>query len=365
MKITEGRRWSRREILAGATAAGTAAFFGLRWPGLAEYPLLTSQTGAAAEAPPEITTIKINQLPVVCLAPQYLAEDLLRLEGFTDVQYIKPKAPAAAGPVASGAVDIAMSATPSWVTQADRDDSFVLLAGIHTGCYELFGTESIRSIRDLKGKTVGVVSLGSSHHLIAAAMAAYVGLDPRKDIRWVEKPSAESIELLRQGKIDAFIGWPPVPQELRARRIGHVLVSMMTDRPWSQYYCCIVGVNRDFLRNHPIATKRALRAFLKAADVCAREPERVAKFLVEKGYTPRLDYALQALKEIPYETWRSHDPDDSVRFYALRLIEAGMLKSSPQKIIARNTDWRLLRELKAELKRAAIPGHMQTMSLTR
>lgn len=252
-----------------------------------------------------------------------------------------------------------MSAAQTWLMQADRDDNFVLLAGIHTGCYELFGTESIRTVRDLKGKTVGgMISLASGHYFAAAAMVAYVGLDPNKDIRWVAKPSVESIELFRQGKIDAYIGWPPDSQEVRARKIGHVLLNMMKDPPWSQYYCCIVGVNRDFLRKYPIATRRALRAFLKAADVCAREPERVARFLVERGYTARLDYALQALRELPYETWRSHDPEDTVRFFALRLIDAGMLKSRPQKVIARNTDWRFLRELKTELKRSAIPGHI-------
>lgn len=90
MSITEGRRWTRREILAGATAAGAAAFLGSRWPGSARYPLLTAQLATAAEGPPETTTIKIVRLPALCLAPQYLAEDFLRLEGFTDVQYVTP-----------------------------------------------------------------------------------------------------------------------------------------------------------------------------------------------------------------------------------------------------------------------------------
>jgi NitT/TauT family transport system substrate-binding protein len=48
--------------------------------------------------------------------------------------------------------------------------------------------------------------------------------------------------------------------------------------------------------------------------------------------------------------WRDYDPEDTVRFYALRLHEAGMLKSTPQKIIAQGTDWRFLNELKQELK---------------
>jgi NitT/TauT family transport system substrate-binding protein len=122
------------------------------------------------------------------------------------------------------------------------------------------------------------------------------------------------------------------------------------DRPWSQYFCCIATGNREFVRKNPVATKRVLRAILKATDVCAREPERIARFLVDKGYTTHYDFTLQALKEIPYDKWREYDPEDALRFYALRLHEAGMIKASPKKIIAQGTDWRFLNELKKELK---------------
>ena len=56
------------------------------------------------------------------------------------------------------------------------------------------------------------------------------------------------------------------------------------------------------------------------------------------------------MREITYDKWREYDPEDSVRFHALRLHEVGMIKSSPQKIIAQGTDWRFLNELKRELK---------------
>jgi NitT/TauT family transport system substrate-binding protein len=84
--------------------------------------------------------------------------------------------------------------------------------------------------------------------------------------------------------------------------------------------------------------------------VCALEPERVARFLVDKGYVSRYDSALQTMKEVPYGTWREYDPEDTVRFYALRLYEAGMLKASPQKLIAQGTNWRFLNEIRKELK---------------
>jgi NitT/TauT family transport system substrate-binding protein len=225
-----------------------------------------------------------------------------------------------------------------------------MLAGVHVGCLELFGTDRVHTIRDLKGKTVAVEGLGSSQHVFLASMAAYVGLDPTKDIHWVTHPSAEAIQLLAAGKVDAYLGFAPDPQELRAKQIGHVVVNSSVDRPWSQYFCCMLVGNREFVRHHPVATKRAMRAIFKATDVCAREPERVAHFLVDKGYAGNYDYALQAMKDIPYDKWREYDPEDTIRFYALRLHETGFIKSSPQKIIAEGTDWRFLNELKRELK---------------
>ena len=158
------------------------------------------------------------------------------------------------------------------------------------------------------------------------------------------------MELFAEGKVDAFLAIPPEPQELRARKIGRVILNMTTDKPWSQYFCCIAFGSRDFVRDHPVATKRFLRAILKAADICAAEPERAAQRLVDGGFTPRYDYALQTLTELPYNRWREFDPEDSMRFYALRLHEVGMIKSSPNAIIAEGTDWRFLNELKRELK---------------
>jgi NitT/TauT family transport system substrate-binding protein len=108
--------------------------------------------------------------------------------------------------------------------------------------------------------------------------------------------------------------------------------------------------NRKFVRKNPIATKRAMRAILKSAEICAVAPEKVAKSIVGKGISKNYDYALEAIKSLPYGKWRDYDAEDTVRFWSLRLHEAGMIKSSPQKIISHGTDWRFLGELKKELK---------------
>jgi len=129
-----------------------------------------------------------------------------------------------------------------------------------------------------------------------------------------------------------------------------VIVDSAIDRPWSQYFCCMLAAHRDYVRRNPVATKRVLRAIIKATDLCSAQPELVAQRIVDGGFTPRYDYALQALREIPYAKWRDYDAEDTIRFYSLRLREAGLIKATPNKILADGTDWRFFNELKRELK---------------
>jgi NitT/TauT family transport system substrate-binding protein len=331
---------TRRRFLTTLSMAGAAS-------------LVRAPQGLAAEGVLETTAIRLAKIPGICIAPQYVAEELLRDEGFTDVRYVAVSTGVGQSEaIANGTVDFSLNFAAPLVIPMDAGAPISVVAGVHAGCFELFGHEGINSITDLKGRSVGVQGLGSSPHVFLAAMAAQVGLDPIKDIHWIVSadPSVKPIELFAAGKIDAFLGFPPEPQELRARHIGHVIVNSSIDRPWSQYFCCMLAGNREFVRQHPVATKRVLRAILKATDLCVTDPAGVAHRVVAGGFTPSYDYALQTLNEVPYDKWREYDAEDTIRFYALRLHEIGMIKSSPQKIIADSTNWQFFNELKRELK---------------
>jgi NitT/TauT family transport system substrate-binding protein len=329
---------TRRRFLAALSMAGAAGAMGAR-------------SSFAAEPPPEVTAIRISKVTSICIAPQYVAEELLRQEGFTTVSYVAVNAGlAAAQAVARGDVDLSVNYTPPLITAMDAGGPLTLLAGVMVGCFELFGSAQIRRITDLKGKAVGVQSIGSSPHIFLSIMASYVGLNPQNDIRWITSASPTPMDLFLDGKIDAFLGFPPEPQELRARKGLHSIVNSAADRPWSQYFCCSLAGHSDFVRSYPIATKRVLRAILKAADFCATQPQRAARQIVDDGFTPNYDYALDTITALPYDKWRSYDPEDTIRFYALRMTESGLIKSSPRQLIAEGTDWRFLNELKRELK---------------
>jgi NitT/TauT family transport system substrate-binding protein len=330
---------NRRDFLASASLAAAAGVLGGRAP-------------LANEGPPETTTVLIGGEPGICIAPQYLAEELLRAEGFTEVRYPQTGRGgfSLTEMVARGEADFAIVFVLNSIIEIEAGKPLTLLAGIHSGCFELFAHDGIASIKDLKGRSVVVSAIPGGTHYFVSAMASYVGLDPVKDIDWIASSSPKPIQLFADGKADAFLAFPPAPQELRARRIGRVILNTGLDRPWSQYFCCVLAGNADFVRKHPLATKRATRAILKAADLCLADPKGAAQQLVDSGLTERYDYALSTLEDVPYGTWRNYDPEDAVRFFALRLHETGFIKSTPRTIIENGTDWRFLNEIKRELK---------------
>ena len=328
----------RRRFLSTLSAASCASF-------------LEGLHASAQDGPPETTTVRLAKISGICIAPQYVAEELLRAEGFTDIRHLPTEAgvPAALS-LARGEVDFTANFAPALMIAIDAGEPITMLGGEHIGCFELFAREGIRSMPDLKGKTIGVQGLGSSQHVFVSSIAAHVGLNPARDIQWITSSSPRPMELFADGKIDAFLGFPPEPQELRARNIGRVIFNSATDRPWSQYFCCMLAAHRDYVRKYPIATKRVMRAILKAADLCITQPEQVAQRIVQAGFTPRYDYALQSLREVPYGRWREYDPEDTIRFYALRLREAGMIRATPSRIVAEGMDLRFWNELRRELK---------------
>jgi NitT/TauT family transport system substrate-binding protein len=326
---------NRRQFLTALASAGAAG-------------VVRAAPSLAADGPLETTAIRIGKTASLCIAPQLVAEELLRAEGFTDIRYYDPSPVTLGEAVGRGELDLSLSYAATFAGAIDAGEPITVLAGVMAGCVEVFANQGIRSIAEIKGKSAGVPAYGGTAHALLAVMAAHVGLDPNKDIRWVTGPSVK--QQFVDGKIDAYLGQPPDSLDLRARQIGRVIVSTAMDRPWSQYFCCLIGANRQYARSNPVATKRALRAILKATDLCATEPDAAARRMADLGFTDRYDYALQTLRENSYDKWREYDAEDTLRFYALWMHEAGFIKSSPQKIIADGTDWRFLNELKRELK---------------
>ena len=200
---------NRRDFLAQAAA-------------LTGGSLLSFSNAARAEPPPEVSRIRVAKIPAICLAPEYLAEEMFKLEGFTQVEYPELNRLDTQSLLLEDVADISVSTPPDLLPLWDtsKGKGVIALAPIHGGCYELF----------------------------------------------------------------------------------------------------------------------------------VLDPERAARYIVAKGYEPRYEVALEVVKSLSYGRWRTHNPDDSFRFHGLRLREAGLVNTPPNKLIAQGTDWRFLNELKKELK---------------
>ena len=263
--------------------------------------------------PPASGSMKIRG---ICVGPAYMAEELLRVEGFTDVQYVADDVRDRRSGVPSRA---ASSTSAGFVgpllVRIDARD-----ADRHAGRRPRRSASSCSApsasdaIRDLRGKTS---AFRGSARPASVPVAAWRPMSGSTRARTSTGSSSLRSEGERScsptGKVDAFLGFPPEPQELRAKEIGHV---DRQQRAWTSRgrstSAAWWSATASSCGKHPVATKRALRAILKASDLCAAEPERVARsFSSTRGYVQRYDYALQTLSDVPYDRWREYDPEDT------------------------------------------------------
>jgi NitT/TauT family transport system substrate-binding protein len=182
---------SRRHFLASASLTVAARVLG-------------AERALADERPPETIAIRLPLTRAICLAPVYIAQDLLRAEGLTDIRY-ESSPPATVG---RGEIDFDFQYGAWIASHLDAGEPLTALAGVHSGCHEVFAHEPIRTIGDLKGKRVGVRRLGAGDHLNLALMAAQVGLDPQKDIHWITG-AGNPMALFAAKEVDAFLASPP------------------------------------------------------------------------------------------------------------------------------------------------------------
>ena len=147
---------SRRTFLAGAAAAGAVGLVG-------------TAIEARAEPPPETTSVRLPRWidGAYCWAGMYLAGELLKAEGFTDVRYVQgdEKVDPAVW-IARGDTDFSMNYAPVHVASIDAGVPIKLLGGLHVGCLELIANDrKIQGIPDLKGKRVGMHDPDDPSHL--------------------------------------------------------------------------------------------------------------------------------------------------------------------------------------------------------
>ena len=260
----------------------------------------------AAEGPLETTTVRLVNDGSICIAPEYAAEELLRAEGFTDIRYVEvPSAKQIEGSGTRRGGFRSFRFRPLISRRSTPGFPVAVLAGVHVGCFELFAKEGIRSISELKGKSVG---LKAAPPALLTLMAAQGRARCGQGHQLGHRPLGQAARSVRGGKSMLFLGFPPEPQELRARRIGHVIVNTARRPSMVAVFLLHVVGNRDFVREHPIATKRVLRAVLKAPDLCAAEPAECRAPHCRWRLYRAIRLGAPTLSEVPYANGATTTP---------------------------------------------------------
>jgi len=301
--------------------------------------------------PPETTTLRIVY-PPECDPGLWLATDYLREEGFTDITHV-PTSFTTRAWLTDDLADIAPAHPEFMVATIDAGLPLTVLAPLHSACLELWADRSITTPSDLKGRRISVRLKDPSDQYFAffAALLGYVGIG---DVHFVEAGIDKydaMVAAFTEGRADAVLaGGAQGPKLHRLPKSpGHVILDTMTDKPWSLYECCHLVANRDWARENPVATKRATRALLRATDRAAHDHAGAARDSIAAGYPKDESLVVAAMAMCRYN-WRDVEPTETTRFFALRLAEAKVIKSTPQQVIDRGTDFAYQRQLRSELK---------------
>jgi NitT/TauT family transport system substrate-binding protein len=352
--MTYDRDFSRRDMLKMLSLAGSAGLLAACAKAADRGASGDSGTAVASDKDEKLETTSIRlvmdpRFTVLCYAPQYLADKYLKEEGFTNVEYVSKIDGSEAQALLHGDADISSALAVDWIMPISKGEPVVVLGGLHPGCVEIFANKSITTMKDLKGKRIGVSGLQSPERFLLASIVSYIGLDPEKDIEWVFAEPLQWGPMLVDGKVDALAAFPPMNQGLHEAKIGTVLLNTLTDDPWKNYFCCMLATNRSYLEKNPVATKRALRAIMRAAELAGKQPDVAAQRLADMHIAENAPQAHHVMTRLPYHAWRSYDPADSMRFYALRLREAGLITQTPQEILDRGSNWGIINALKKEM----------------
>jgi len=296
-----------------------------------------------------------------------MAGDFLREEGFAGgLDTVSgPLLQLSLTSVLTGAADIGVSFANTFVGAVDAGFPVVALGGIHPGCAQLWARPGINTISDLKGKTVAVppktISANgktspSTIFSFFVALLAHVGIEPGA-VNFVElAANANAFEAFVAGKSDAFLAQAEGGTLLQAnpKNPGRLILDTTMDKPWSQEFCCLLVANRTWATANPVAAKRATRALLRSADAVTKDRRAAPSAALATGLykaSPEITEAVVAdtIKDLSYD-WRGYDPEETVRFFALRLSDAKLIGKTPQEIITAGTDFAYFRQLRTELK---------------
>ena len=231
--------------------------------------------------------VRVGYIGLTCEAPIFTAVEkgFFKEEGL-DVELVRCQWATYKDALALGRFDVTHHLVMYFLKPIEQGLDVKFTGGIHRGCLRVqAGAKGdILTVRDLKGKTIGVPGMGTPPFMFATRVMAANGIDPSRDVKWRVYPAGELGLAIDRGLVDAVADSEPVGSLLLADGKVRNIADQAKDAPYKDEYCCAVLVNGKFFAKNPKATAAATRALLKAAKWVDTNPAAAARLSVEKKY---------------------------------------------------------------------------------
>src|SRR3989442_4876989 len=275
--------------------------------------------------------VRVGYIGITCEAPIFMAVEkgFFKEEGL-DPSLVKCEWANYKDVLALGGFDVTHHLVMYFLKPIEQGLDVKFTGGIHRGCLRVQATANgnIRTVKDLKGKRIGVPGMGTPPFIFANRVLGANGIDPSKEITWLVYPAGELGLAIDKGEVDAVADSEPIGSLLIAQGKVRNIADQAADFPYRDEYCCAVLVNGKFLARNPKASAAATRALLKAAKWVETNPAAAAKLSVEGKYlastTDQNTFAISHLRYIPSVS----GAQTAVKLAAVEMKKAGMLSPS-------------------------------------
>jgi NitT/TauT family transport system substrate-binding protein len=282
-----------------------------------------SRSGSQAE-----NKVRVGYIGLTCEAPIFTAVEkgFFKEEGL-DISLVKCDWKNYKDVLALGGYDVTHHLVMYFLKPIEQGLDVKFTGGIHRGCLRVQAAAKgdIRTVKDLRGKRIGVPGMGTPPFIFANRVLGANGIDASKEITWIVYPAGELGLALDKGDVDAVADSEPIGSLLLSQGKVRNVADQAADAPYNDEYCCAVLVNGKFLARNPKATAAATRALLKAAKWVEANPKAAAKLSVEAGYlASTVDMNTVAISHLRYVPSVS-GAETAVKLASAEMKVAGML----------------------------------------
>jgi NitT/TauT family transport system substrate-binding protein len=272
--------------------------------------------------------VRVGYIGLTCEAPIFTAVEkgFFKEEGL-EVSLVKCDWKNYKDVLALGGYDVTHHLVMYFLKPIEQGLDVKFTGGIHRGCLRVQAATKgdIRTVKDLRGKRIGVPGMGTPPFIFANRVLGANGIDASKEITWLVYPAGELGLALDKGEVDAVANSEPIGSLLLSQGKVRNVADQAADAPYNDEYCCAVLVNGKFLARNPKASAAATRALLKAAKWVEANPKAAAKLSVEAKYlASTVDMNTVAISHLRYVPSVS-GAETAVKLASAEMKVAGML----------------------------------------